>query len=73
MNQTKISALLDPFPSAVLFSRNLVWAAYIILNFLVPTFKKKKAADEVNFNVLSIGGASLVAQTEKNQPAMQEM
>ena len=42
VNQTKISALLDPFLSAVLFSRNLAWAAYVILNFLVPTFKKKK-------------------------------
>ena len=34
--------------------------------------QKEKAAGEVNFNVLNIGGASLVAQTEKNQPAMQE-
>ena len=35
--------------------------------------QKEKAAGEVNFNVLNIVGASLVAQTEKNQPAMQEM
>ena len=35
--------------------------------------QKEKAAGEVNFNVLNIGGASLVAQTEKNQPAVQEM